>query len=191
MKGNMTTVQLVDGSHSRISDTRDSAISAFSMAYVCQNSPSPVHHQFTITTTLPYTNKHPSPYPPLPKTSQLFPRTPVRHPLAITYHGHTLGSKQTTNINTTLKHYSHHVRQRMHEDWFWLDRQGARISFPTLPSSPQASAQKRLTGRKTNKQLTYLFALIENSNVKFDYNVRSQCLHFPSFAHPTYSPVLP
>ncbi|RYN37107.1 hypothetical protein AA0115_g1339 [Alternaria tenuissima] len=58
----------------------------------------------------------------------------------------------------------------MHEDWFWLDRQGARISFPTLPSSPQASAQKRLTGRKTNKQLTYLFALIENSNVKFDYN---------------------
>lgn len=63
--------------------------------------------------------------------------------------------------------------------------------FPTLPSSPQASAQKRLTRRNTNKQLTYLFALIENSNVKFDYNVRSQCLHFPSFAHPTYSPVLP
>ena len=30
---------------------------------------------------------------------------------------------------------------------------------------------KRLTRRKTNKQLTYLFALIENSNVKFDYNV--------------------
>jgi hypothetical protein len=177
----MTTIKLVNDSHERIPDIRDSAISAFTRAYVCQNPPSLVHHQFTITTTLPYTNKHPSPYPPLPKTSQLFPRTPVRHPLAITYHGHTLGSKQTTNINTTLKHYSHHVRQRMHEDWFWLDRQGARISFPTLPSSPQASAQKRLTGRKTSKQLTYLFALIENSNVKFDYNVRSQCPHFPLF----------
>ena len=104
MKGNMTTVQLVDGSHSRISDTRDSAISAFSRAYVCQNSPSPVHHQFTITTTLPYTNKDPSSYPLLPKTSQFFPRTPVRHLFAITYHGHTLGSKQITNSNTTLKH---------------------------------------------------------------------------------------
>jgi hypothetical protein len=134
------------------------------------------------------TNIHRHTYPPLPKTSQLFPRTPVCHPLAITYHGHTLRSKQITNINTTLKHYSHHVRQRRHEDWFWLDRQGACISFPTLPFSPPSLRTKRLTRRKTNKQLTYLFALIENSNVKFDYNVRSQCLHFPSFAHPTHSP---
>jgi hypothetical protein len=47
---------------------------------------------------------------------------------------------------------------------------------------------KRLTRKK--KQPTYLFALIENSNVKFDYNVRSQCPHFPSFAHPTILPFL-
>lgn len=56
--------------------------------------------------------------------------------------------------------------------------------FPTLPFSPPSLRTIRLTRRKTNKQLTYLFSLIENSNVKFDYNVRSQCPHFPSFAHP-------
>ena len=63
--------------------------------------------------------------------------------------------------------------------------------FPHPPLLTPSLRTKRLTRRKTNQQLTYLFALIENSNVKFDYNVRSQCPHFPSFAHPHILPVLP
>jgi hypothetical protein len=56
---------------------------------------------------------------------------------------------------------SSNVRRRRHQGQEWLDRQGARQSAsPPIPSHPL-----------TRQKLTYLFVLIENSNVKFEYNV--------------------
>ncbi|CAN9215422.1 unnamed protein product [Alternaria alternata] len=50
----------------------------------------------------------------------------------------------------------------------WTDKERVHLSHPPLLTPSLRT--KRLTRRKTNKQLTYLFALIEHSNVKFDYN---------------------